>query len=120
MFIPYRISLVNIPAPDRHGAAAVRIAQNRSHRAAPDDGWPRGSTAYIMQRAPHGDRTVSDSPSEPTIDLGYIGQALQRLTTEVASLRNDMHVLARVVQRLDNSQGRMLEELTGMHRQYLA
>ena len=61
---------------------------------------------------------MSDSPSEPTIDLGYIGQALQRLTSEVASLRDDMHVLTAIVQRLDNSQGRMLEELRGMHRQY--
>jgi hypothetical protein len=54
---------------------------------------------------------LSDSPSEPTIDLGYIGQALQRLTSEVASLRDDMHVLTAIVQRLDNSQGRILEEL---------
>lgn len=61
---------------------------------------------------------MSDSPSEPAIDLGYIGQALQRLTSEVASLRDDMHVLTAIVQRLDNSQGRMLEELPGMHRQY--
>lgn len=50
--------------------------------------------------------------------MGYIGQALQRLTTEVASLRDDMHVLTAIVMRLDNSQGRMLEELRGMHRQY--
>jgi len=61
---------------------------------------------------------LSDNPSEPVIDLGYIGQALQRLTSEVASLRDDMHVLTAIVQRLDNSQGRMLEELRGMHRQY--
>ena len=61
---------------------------------------------------------MSDSPGEPAIDLGYIGQALQRLTSEVASLRDDMHVLTAIVQRLDNSQGRMLEELRGMHRQY--
>ncbi|HEV2336119.1 MAG TPA: hypothetical protein VGS13_11515 [Stellaceae bacterium] len=61
---------------------------------------------------------MSDSPSEPAIDLGYIGQALQRLTSEVASLRDDMHVLTAFVQRLDNSHGRMLEELRGMHRQY--
>ena len=61
---------------------------------------------------------MSDNPTEPTIDLGFIGQALPRLTTEVASLRDDMHVLTAIVMRLDNSQGRMLEELRGMHRQY--
>ncbi len=54
---------------------------------------------------------MSDNPGEPTIDLGYIGLALQRLISEVASLRDDMHVLTAIVQRLDNSQGRMLEEL---------
>jgi DNA-binding transcriptional regulator YbjK len=61
---------------------------------------------------------VSDNPAEPIIDLGFIGQALQRLTTEVASLRDDMRVLTAIVMRLDNSQGRMPEELRGMHRQY--
>jgi hypothetical protein len=61
---------------------------------------------------------LSDTPSEPTIDLAYIGRTLQRLTTEVASLRDDMHVLTAIVQRLDNSQGRMLEELRAMHSQY--
>ncbi len=59
---------------------------------------------------------MSDSPSEPTIDLGYIGRALQRLTSEVASLRDDMNVLTAIVQRLDNSHGRMLEELRAMPR----
>ena len=61
---------------------------------------------------------MSDDPSEPAIDLGYIGQALLRLTGEAASLRDDMHGLTATLQRLDNSQGRMLEELRGMHRQY--
>jgi hypothetical protein len=61
---------------------------------------------------------MSGNPREPTLDLGFIGQALQRLTTEVASLRDDMHALTAMVMRRDNSQGRMLEELRGMHRQY--
>jgi hypothetical protein len=59
---------------------------------------------------------LSDNPIEPAIDLGFIGQALQRLATEAASLRNDMRVLTAIVMRLDNSRGRMLEELRGMHR----
>ena len=61
---------------------------------------------------------MSDDASEPTVDLGYSGQALQRLTAEVASLRDDMHVLTAIVMRLDNSQGRVLEELRAMHSQY--
>jgi hypothetical protein len=61
---------------------------------------------------------LSDTPSEPAIDLTYTGRVLQRLTTEIASLRDDMHVLTATVQRLDNSQGRMLEELRAMHSQY--
>ena len=61
---------------------------------------------------------MSDSPSESPIDLEYIGQALRRLTAEVASLRDDMHVLTSFVQRLDNSHGRMLEEIRAMHRQH--
>jgi hypothetical protein len=68
--------------------------------------------------SPYGDRALSDQPGDPTIDLGFIAQALQRLTTEMASLRDDMHVLTAIVQRLDNSQGRMLEELRAMHSQY--
>ena len=58
---------------------------------------------------------MSDNPSEPTIDLGYIGQTLQRLTTEVASLRGDTHVLTAIVMRLDNSQGRLLDEIRATH-----
>jgi phage-related tail protein len=61
---------------------------------------------------------LSDTPSEPIIDLAYIGRALQRLTSEVASLRDNMQVLTAIVLRLDNSQGRMLEELRAMHSQY--
>ena len=59
---------------------------------------------------------MSDERSEAVVDLAYVGQPLQRLSAEVASLRDDMHVLTAIVQRLDNSQGRMLEELRAMHQ----
>lgn len=55
---------------------------------------------------------------EPTIDLAYIGHAMDRLITEVATLRDDMTVLTAIVHRMDNSQGRILEELRAMHRQH--
>jgi hypothetical protein len=61
---------------------------------------------------------LSDERSEPVVDLAYVGPALQRLTAEVASLRDDMHVLTAIVQRLDNSQGRMLAEIRAMHAQH--
>lgn len=60
---------------------------------------------------------MSDEPREPTIDLTFIGSAVQRLTGEVASLRDDMQVLTAIVLRLDNGQARMLEELRAMHAQ---
>jgi hypothetical protein len=58
---------------------------------------------------------VSD---EPTIDLAYIGHAMERLITEVATLRDDMTLLTAIVHRMDNSQSRILEELRAMHRQH--
>ena len=61
---------------------------------------------------------MSDERSEPIVDLAYVGQALQRLIGEVASLRDDMRVMSAIVQRLDNSQARMLEEMRAMHRQH--
>ena len=61
---------------------------------------------------------MSDHPGEPATDLEAIAQALRRLAGEIASLRDDMHVLTAFVQRLDNSHGRMLEEIRAMHRQH--
>jgi hypothetical protein len=61
---------------------------------------------------------VSDERSGAAIDLGFIGEALQRLSSEVASLRDDMHGLTAIVRRLGNSQGRMPDELRGRHRTY--
>ena len=52
-----------------------------------------------------------------TVDLAYIGRSLQRLTVEVASLRDDMHVLTAIVQRLDNSHSRLLDEVRATHSQ---
>ena len=60
---------------------------------------------------------MSDDIGEPAVDLAFIGQALQRLISEVASLRDDTRVLTAIVQRLDNSHGRLLEEIRAIHRQ---
>jgi hypothetical protein len=44
---------------------------------------------------------MSDQPDN--VNLAYIGRALDRLTTEVASLRDDMGVLTAIVIRLDGT-----------------
>ena len=49
-----------------------------------------------------------------TIDLAYIGRALQRLTSEVASLRDDVRVLTAIVPRHEETLIRMLEQITAM------
>lgn len=54
---------------------------------------------------------------EPTIDLAYIARSLDRLTTEVSTLRDDFNVAAAILHRLDNSHARVLEELRAIHRQ---
>lgn len=55
--------------------------------------------------------------SDERIDLAYVGRALQRLTDEVASLRDDMQVLTAIVHRLDNSHTRLLSEIRATHAQ---
>ena len=55
--------------------------------------------------------------SDERIDFAYVGRALQRLTDEVASLRDDMQVLTAIVHRLDNSHTRLLTEIRATHSQ---
>jgi len=56
---------------------------------------------------------MSEEPRE-IVDLAYIGRALQRLTTEVASLRDDMKVLTTIVLRHEETLIRVLEQITAM------
>ncbi|MFL5267021.1 MAG: hypothetical protein ACJ8AH_10565 [Stellaceae bacterium] len=55
--------------------------------------------------------------SDERIDLTYAGRAFQRLTYEVASLRDGMQVLSAIVHRLDNSHTRLLTEIRATHSQ---
>jgi len=48
------------------------------------------------------------------IDLAYIGRALHRLTSEVASLRDNMKVLTAIVLRREETLIRILEQVTAM------
>jgi predicted RNase H-like nuclease (RuvC/YqgF family) len=67
---------------------------------------------------------LSDDRSEP-IDLAYIGRSLQRLTSDVASFRDDMRVLTAIVlrhdrefERLNTKLDDMLEQLRAMVAQH--
>jgi hypothetical protein len=67
---------------------------------------------------------LSDDRGEP-VDLTFIGRALQRLTGDVASLRDDMHVLTAIVlrhdrefERLNTKLDDMLEQLRAMVAQH--
>ena len=54
--------------------------------------------------------------SEP-VDLSFVARQLQRLTADVASLRDDMQVLTSIVLRLDGSQTALLQEMRATHTQ---
>ena len=51
---------------------------------------------------------------EPVVDLAYIGRALRRLTSDVASLRDDMHVVTAIVLRHDHEFERLNTKLDDM------
>ena len=54
--------------------------------------------------------------SEP-VDLGFLARQLQRLTTDVASLRDDMQVLTAIVLRQDGTLNALLHETRATHAQ---
>jgi transcriptional regulator with XRE-family HTH domain len=57
------------------------------------------------------------SESMPDLDLSLITHHLDRLITEVASMRDDIGVLTAIVMRLDGSQSALLQELRATHSQ---
>lgn len=54
--------------------------------------------------------------SEP-VDLNFLARQLQRLTTDVASLRDDMQVLTSIVLRQDGTLTALLQETRATHTQ---
>ena len=54
--------------------------------------------------------------SEP-VDLNFLARQLQRLTTDVASLRDDMQVLTSIVLRQDGTLTGLLQETRATHTQ---
>jgi multidrug resistance efflux pump len=55
---------------------------------------------------------------EPTIDLAYIGRALQRLTADVATMRDEMRVQTAMILRQDGTLNAILEQLRAMVAQH--
>jgi hypothetical protein len=56
---------------------------------------------------------LSDDQSEP-VDLAYIGRALQRLTSDMAALRDEMRVQTAMILRQDGTLNAVLEQLRAM------
>ena len=52
-----------------------------------------------------------------SVDLSFIATRLDRLTTEVGSLRDDMTVLTSIALRLDGTVNAVLAELRATHQQ---
>ncbi len=63
---------------------------------------------------------LSEDRGEPVVDLAYIGRALQRLTGDVASLHDDMHVLTAIALRHDREFERLNTKLDDMLQQLRA
>jgi hypothetical protein len=50
-------------------------------------------------------------------DLSFLARQIERILTEIASLRDDMGVLTAMVMRLDGSQAALLQEVRATHVQ---
>ncbi len=66
---------------------------------------------------------MSDNPN--VLDIAMIGKLLQRLTADVATLRDDVTVVAAILRRLDETmrgfderQALVLDEFRAMHAQH--
>ena len=56
---------------------------------------------------------MSDSPAEPALDLAFIGRALQRLTGDMAALRDEMRVQTAMIARQDTAIVRLAASIAG-------
>ena len=56
---------------------------------------------------------MSDNPPEPVVDLAFIGRALQRLTTDMAALRDEMRVQTAMISRQDAAIVRLAPSIVG-------
>ena len=56
---------------------------------------------------------MSDTPAEPVVDLADTGRALQRLTTDMAALRDEMQVQTAMIARQDAAIVRLASSIVG-------
>lgn len=54
---------------------------------------------------------------DEVITLGFLGRQLDRVITEIASLRDDMTVLTAIVMRMDGTMTGLLTETRAVHAQ---
>ena len=67
------------------------------------------------------DRPLGGSAGEgESVDLAYVGRALQRLTADVASMRDEMKVQTAIILRHETMLIRLDETLNGMLQQITA
>jgi type 1 fimbriae regulatory protein FimB/type 1 fimbriae regulatory protein FimE len=98
-----------------HAAPRCGLQAGQRQRGYTDDPGIPGTQVDPPHGALHraGSRQVPwalEVSDEPIIDLGYIARSLDRLTTEVATMRDDLNVAAAILHRLDNNL-RVLAEL---------
>jgi hypothetical protein len=63
--------------------------------------------------ASHTGAPLSDNPAEPVVDLAYIGRALQRMTTDMAALRDEMRVQTAMITGQDAAIVRLAASIAG-------
>ena len=75
-------------------------------------GLSRNVPLHYMEEA-HRNFPTSKQPAQkvPAIDLSLIAHQLDRLISEVSSMRDDVSVLTAIVTRLEDSQSTLLQEL---------
>ena len=56
--------------------------------------------------------------SDQNVDLNFLSRQIARLSSDVASLRDDMTVLTAVAMRQDTTLAAVLTELRAMHSQH--
>jgi hypothetical protein len=56
---------------------------------------------------------LSDNPADQVVDLAYIGRTLQRMTTDMAALRDEMRVQTAMIARQDAAIVRLAASIAG-------